>query len=90
VANLEANIVNEIEVKILEKLTTRNIIALSVTATVLVSVMQMVFNAEKLLVIVADNTEWVITGAFLFGVLTAKWSDIIQFFFRKSQDKESK
>jgi hypothetical protein len=74
---------------LLEKVTTRNIIALSVTATVLIAVLQMTFNAQALVVIVKENTEWVITGAFIFGVLTAKWADIVQFFFRKPQAKET-
>lgn len=75
---------------LLNKLTTRNIIALSVTATVLIAVLQMTFNAQAMLVLIKDNTEWVIGGAFIFGVLTAKWSDIIQFYFRKPQLKETK
>ena len=74
---------------LLNKLTTRNIIALSVTATVLIAVLQMTFNAQALVVIVKENTEWVITGAFIFGVLTAKWADIVQFFFRKPQSRET-
>lgn len=74
----------------LNKLTTRNLIALGVTATVLIVVLQMTFNAEKMIVIVKDNAEWVIGGAFIFGALMAKWTDIIQFFFRKPQTKESK
>lgn len=63
--------------------------ALSVTFTVLVVVLQMTFNAKEMLVIINDNTEWVITGAFIFGALLAKWGDIVQFFFRKPQSKES-
>ena len=74
--------------KLLEKLTTRNILALSVTATVLIVVLQMTFNAKAMLVLIQDNTEWVITGAFIFGALMAKWGDIMQFFFRKPQSKE--
>lgn len=73
----------------LNKLTTRNIIALSVTFTVLIVVLQMTFNAKVMLVIVQDNAEWVVTGAFIFGGLLAKWTDIVQFFFRKPQSKES-
>ncbi len=72
---------------LLSKITSRNIIALLVTFTVMIVVLQMAFNAEKFLVIVADNTEWVITGAFIFGALIAKWSDIIQFFFRKKEEE---
>lgn len=75
--------------QILSKFTTRNIIALSTTFTVLTVVLQMTFNAESMLVIVKENTEWVITGAFIFGGLLAKWTDIVQFFFRKPQSKES-
>ncbi len=74
----------------LEKLTTRNIIALSVTGTFLLVILQMTYDAEDMLVIVQDNTEWVIGGAVIFGALIAKFSDIIQFFFRKPQEKESK
>lgn len=77
-------------VTILEKLTTRNIIALSVTATILIVILQMTFDAEAFVVIIKENAEWVITGAFIFGVLTAKWTDIVQFYFRKPQTKESK
>jgi len=74
--------------KLLEKLTTRNILALSVTATVLIVVLQMTFNASAMLVLIQDKSEWVITGAFIFGAVIAKWGDIIQFFFRKPQSKE--
>ena len=63
----------------------RNIIALLVTSTVLIVVLQLAFNAKELLVVVAENTEWVVTGAFIFGALLAKWSDIIQFFFRRKE-----
>ncbi len=73
---------------LLEKLTTRNIIALSITGTVLTVILQMTFNAEAMLVIVKDNTEWVVTGAFIFGALIAKFTDVIQFYFRKPQEKE--
>ena len=76
--------------KILEKLTTRNLIAVGVTSTVLTVILQMTFNAENMLVIVKDNAEWVVTGAFIFGALIAKFTDIIQFYFRKPQNKESK
>ncbi len=75
--------------QILEKLTTRNIIALSITATVLTVILQMTFNAEAMLVIVKDNAEWVVTGAFIFGALIAKFTDVIQFYFRKPQQKEA-
>jgi len=78
-----------IAVQLLEKLTTRNIIALSVTAGVLTVILQMTFNAAEFVVIIQENAEWIITGAFIFGVLTAKWTDIIQFYFRKAQSKES-
>jgi len=74
----------------LEKITTRNIIALGITATVLTVILQMTFNAEDMLVIVKDNTQWVVTGAFIFGALIAKFTDVIQFYFRKPQGKESK
>lgn len=73
-----------------EKITTRNIIALSVTGVFLIVIGQMIFNPGKLLVVVADNTEWIVTGAIIFGVLLGKWSDIIQFYFRKPQSKETK
>lgn len=73
---------------ILEKLTTRNIIALSITFTVMIVILQMTFNAKEMLVIVTDNAEWVVTGAFIFGALLAKWSDIITFFFRKNPTAE--
>ncbi len=74
--------------KLLEKLTTRNILALSVTATVLIVILQMTFNASAMIVLIQDKAEWVITGAFIFGALMAKWGDIMQFFFRKPQSKE--
>ena len=74
---------------LLEKLTTRNIIALSITGTVLTVILQMTFNAEAMLVLVQDNVEWVVTGAFIFGALIAKFTDVIQFYFRKAQEKES-
>jgi len=74
---------------ILSKLTTRNIIALAVTFTVLIVVLQMTFNASAMIVLVKENAEWVVGGAFIFGGLLAKWTDIIQFFFRKPQSKES-
>lgn len=80
----------EISELILNKLTTRNLIALSVTGTVLTVVLQMTFNAPAMLVIIQENTEWVVGGAFIFGALMSKWTDIIQFFFRKPQEKESK
>ena len=61
--------------------------SLAVTATVIAIVSQMTFNAQALLVIVKENAEWVITGAFIFGIFTAKWSDIMQFYFRKPESK---
>jgi len=75
------------EEKILEKITTRNILALSTTAVFLTVVLQMTFNAAALLVLVAENTEWIIGGAIIFGALIAKWSDMIQFFFRRANPK---
>ncbi len=79
----------EILSEIIKKFTTRNIIALSLTGTVLTVILQMTFNAEDMLVIVKENTEWVVTGAFIFGALIAKFTDVIQFYFRKPQAKES-
>ncbi len=75
--------------QILEKFTTRNIIALGITGTVLTVILQMTFNAEAMLVLVADNTEWVVTGAFIFGALITVFTNIVQFYFRKPQAKES-
>jgi len=77
-----------IPIEIMKRLTTRNIIALSMTATVLTVILQMTFNAKELIVTIAENQEWVVTGAIIFGFLIAKYSDIIQFYFRKSQSKE--
>ncbi len=75
---------------LLNKFTTRNLIALGVTTTVLIVVLQMTFNASSMIVILKDNAELVIGGAFIFGALMAKWTDIIQFYFRKPQSKEEK
>lgn len=66
-----------------EKITTRNFIAVAITLTVLVVILQMTFNGKALLIIVQDNAEWIITGAFIFGALMAKWTDVVQFYFRK-------
>jgi len=73
------------EDKILDKLTVNNIIALFITGLFGAVILQMTFNAKSLLIIMEENTEWVVTGAFVFGVLAAKFSDIIQFYFRKEQ-----
>jgi len=70
-----------------EKLTTRNFIAISMTITLIVVIMQMTFNAQVMIVTLKENTEWVVTGAIVFGVFLAKFSDIIQFFFRRSVPK---
>jgi len=74
---------------ILEKLTTRNIIALSVTGTVLSSIGVFLYDPERLIVTIKENQEFVIGGSVIFGVLLSKWADIVQFFFRKPQSKES-
>jgi len=76
--------------ELLEKITTRNIIALSVTGTFLVVIGQMSFNPQELIVILQDNSEFVVSGAIIFGALIAKWTDIVQFYFRKPQSKEIK
>jgi len=76
--------------EVLKKMTTRNIIALSVTGTFLVVIGQMTFNPQDLIVILKENSEWVVTGAIIFGALIAKWTDIVQFYFRKPQSKEIK
>lgn len=60
-------------------------IALATTAVFLTVVLQMTFNAAALLVLVAENTEWVVGGAIIFGALIAKWSDMVQFFFRRAK-----
>ena len=73
---------------LLEKLTSRNIIALSVTGTFLIVIGQMIFNPQDLIVLLEDKSEWVVSGAIVFGALIAKWTDIIQFYFRKPQSKE--
>jgi len=75
--------------KLLEKLTTRNLIALSVTGMFLIVIGQMAFNPQQLIVVLTEHSEWVVTGAVIFGALIAKWTDIIQFYFRKPQSKES-
>ena len=77
-----------IKQQVLEKLTTRNIIALSITFTFIIVVMQMTFNAKELLVVVEDNKEWVFAGGIIIGALITKFTDIVQFFFRKSSSKE--
>lgn len=75
--------------RILEKLTARNIIALSITGAFITVVMQMTFNAKELIVILQENAEWVFGGGMIIGALIAKFTDIIQFYFRKPQAKES-
>ena len=69
--------------EVLSKLTTRNILALAITATVLATVVTFITNPERLLVTLEDKKELVIGGALVFGIFLAKWSDIIQFYFRK-------
>ena len=73
-----------------DKLTTRNFIAIALTLTVVTVILQMTFNGTALLVIVEEKAEWIITGAFIFGALMAKWTDVIQFYFRKPQSNEQK
>ena len=63
-------------------------IALSVTGTFLAVIGQMIFNPQSLIVLLEDKSEWVVSGAIVFGALIAKWTDIIQFYFRKPQSKE--
>jgi len=77
----------DIRETILEKLSTKNIIALSTTGLVLATVYQFITNPDKLLVTITDNSELVIGGSVVFGIVLAKWSDIIQHFFRKGQPK---
>lgn len=79
-----------IQQQLVEKLTTRNLIAIMTTTTVMIVVLQMTFNAKDMLVIVQENAEWVITGAFIFGAVLAKWGDQIQFYFRKPSNTEPK
>ena len=74
--------------QVLEKLTTRNIIALSIVGTFITVVLQMTFNAKDLLVLVEDNKEWVFAGGIIIGALIVKLTDIIQFYFRKPQKGE--
>lgn len=71
--------------QIIDKLTTRNIIALAITFTFVVVVFQMTFNAEALIVILQENSEWVFGGGIIIGALIVKLTDIIQFYFRKSK-----
>lgn len=78
-----------IQQQLLEKLTTRNIIALSMTFAFITVVIQMTFNAKDLIVTLDENKEWVFAGGIIIGALIAKLSDIIQFYFRKPQNKES-
>jgi hypothetical protein len=75
--------------ELLQKLSTRNIIALSVTAIILGTAYQMITNPDRLIVTLKENQEFVIGGAVIFGVILAKWADITQFYFRKPQTKES-
>ena len=70
---------------LVQKITTRNFIAISVTLTMITVVIQMTFNAQAMIVLLQDNMEWVVTGAIIFGAFLAKWSDIIQFFFRRAE-----
>lgn len=74
--------------QIIEKLTTRNIIALSITFTFIALVLQMTFNATALIVVLQENSEFVIAGGIVIGALIVKLSDIIQFYFRKPRSNE--
>lgn len=69
----------------LEKLTTRNIIALTMTFAFVTVIMQMTFNAKDLIVVLEDNKEWVFAGGIIIGALIAKLSDILQFYFRRAE-----
>ncbi len=75
--------------QLIEKLTTRNIIALTITFAFITVVMQITFNAEDLIVALDSNKEWVFAGGIIIGALIAKFSDIIQFYFRKPQKPPS-
>jgi len=80
----------ELGQQILEKLTTRNIIALAIVGTFIAVVLQMTFNAKELLVLVEDNKEWIFGGGIVIGALIVKLTDIIQFYFRKPSSSEPK
>ena len=77
-----------IQQQIIEKLTTRNIIALSMIFTFITVILQMTFNATALIVILEENSEWVFGGGIIIGALIVKITDIIQFYFRKPQSNE--
>lgn len=75
--------------EILQKLTTRNILALATTGTVIGTTAKFLLDPQGLIVTLQDNQEFVIAGSIVFGALLAKWADVMQFFFRKPQGKES-
>lgn len=75
--------------EILKKLTVRNTIALSITGVVIGTAYRLITEPERLVVTVQENKELVIGGSIIFGAILAKWADIIQFYFRKPQSKES-
>ncbi len=74
----------------LEKLTTRNILALTTTSLIVATIGKFLTDPADLIVTIQDNQEYVIGGSVVFGMVLAKWSDVMQFFFRKPQEKESK
>ena len=74
--------------QVMDKFTTRNIIALSITFTFLAVVLQMTFNAEALIVILQENSEFVFAGGIILGALIVKLTDIVQFYFRTKQTSE--
>ena len=75
--------------EILKKLTVRNTIALSVTAIILGTAYRLISDPERMVVTLQENKELVVGGAIIFGAILAKWADIIQFYFRKPQTKET-
>lgn len=72
-----------------EKLTTRNIIAVSTVGVFLYLTTFVILNGEEVAEFVAKNPGVSTSAALLVGALVAKVSDVYQFFFRKAQTTES-
>ena len=79
-------------VEVLKKITTRNILAISVVGVFLYLTMFIVTQASELITAATTDPATAAAlgvGTVLIGTLVAKVSDIIQFFFRKKPANET-